>query len=81
MSFWLGHYIFNFLKGMIDQATSWRTKAGGHKRKSMKWWKSLQDYVLFVVLIVNKFNLIKLANPQDKQTLRQYKMKCAIEEQ
>ena len=36
VSFWLGHKIFNFLYGMSDQATSWRSKGGGHKAKSTK---------------------------------------------
>ena len=37
IDFWEGHRVFNFLYGMVDQATSWRTKAGGHKTKSTKW--------------------------------------------
>ena len=37
IDFWKGHRVFNFLYGMVDQATSWRTKAGGHKTKSSNW--------------------------------------------
>ena len=37
LRFWIGHQVFNFLYGMVDQATSYRTKAGGHKSKAVKW--------------------------------------------
>ena len=37
MKFWVGHKLFNFLYGMVDQATSWRTKAGGHKTRVGKF--------------------------------------------
>ena len=41
ISVWSGHAIINKVYGMLDQATAWRTSAGGHKWKVMKSHKSI----------------------------------------
>ena len=57
---------------MVDQATSWRSKAGGHKTKATKWWKSFMHYLLFGILVVNAFMNMKLAN-NDTRGFRAFK--------
>ena len=58
---------------MVDQGTSWRSKAGGHKTKATKWWKSFLHYLLFGILLVNSFMNMKLANKDDKRSFRDFK--------
>ena len=58
------------------QGTSWRCKDGGHKRKATKWWKELQAFLLWGVLLVNAFCMMKLCNPNDRRTMREYKKSC-----
>ena len=58
---------------MVDQSTSWRSKAGGHKTKATKWWKSFLHYLLFGILVVNAFLNMKLANKNDTRSFRAFK--------
>ena len=73
VEFQSGHKTFNFLYGMVDQATSWRSKVGGHKTKASKWWKTFMHYLLFGVLLVNSFMNMKLANKNDSRTFGDFK--------
>ena len=73
ISVWSGHAQINLIYGMLDQATSWRTKAGGHKWKAARYSKSLTHFAMFGVLPTNAFLNMKMANPQDKRTFREFK--------
>ena len=73
ISVWLGHALYNLIYGQVDQATSQRTKAGGHKWKATRWSKSMTHYAMFGVLPTNAFLNMKMANPQDSRTFREFK--------
>ena len=73
ISVWLGHALYNIIYGQVDQATSWRTKAGGHKWKAKRWSKSMTHYAMFGILPTNAFLNMKMANPQDSRTFREFK--------
>ena len=70
---WVGHSLINLIYGMLDQATAWRTKAGGHKWKTSRWSKTVLHQAMFGVLPTNAYLNMKLANPNDKRTFRQFK--------
>ena len=71
---WIGHALINLIYGNLDQGTSWRTKAGGHKWKATRFSKTMLHYAMFGVLPTNSFLNMKLANPHDKRTYRQFKV-------
>ena len=70
---WMGHALINLVYGMLDQATAWRTKAGGHKFKAKRWNKTVLHYAMFGVLPMNAYHNMKMANENDKRTYRGWK--------
>ena len=70
---WMGHALINLVYGMLDQATAWRTKAGGHKFKAQRWNKTVMHYAMFGVLPMNAYHNMKMANENDKRTYREWK--------
>ena len=69
ISVWRGHNLYNKVYGMLDQATSWRSKGGGHQWKAQRWSKNLLHYAMFGVLGTNIFLNMKLANPNEKTNI------------
>ena len=71
---WIGHALINLIYGNLDQGTSWRTKAGGHKWKATRFSKTMLHYAMFGVLQSNSFLKMKIANPNNKRTYRQFEV-------